>query len=88
MCYVYCCGGAFSGIFALFVIFGLAMAVDFIQKHWIFFVAIPGAVVGIFLLFLLVKFIKFIIDSIKDEIEFKRYCRENFHIIATDRHGY
>lgn len=88
MYYICCCGGIFSGIYALFVIFGLAMAVDFIQEHWIYFVAIPGAIVGIFLLALFIKlFIKLIssiVSSIKEQRRFNRWCHEHFYIIAGD----
>jgi hypothetical protein len=88
MYYVYCCGGLFSGIYAICVICGLVMALDFVQKHWIFFVAIPGAIVGIFLLFLiiklLIKLISFIVSSIKERRRFNKYCHENFYIIAGD----
>ena len=84
MYYVCCCGGAFSGLFALFVIFCLATAVDFIQEHWIYFVAIPGAIVGILLLVLFIKLIRCIVSSIKERRRERKWCHEHFWIIGCD----
>ena len=90
MYYVYCCGGAFSGLFAICAICGLAMVVDFIEEHWILFVAIPGAIVGIFLLALFIKlFIKLIssiVSSIKERRRCNKWCHEHFYIIGGDYH--
>ena len=71
-CYVYCCGGAFSGLFAILLFFGCAMAIDFIEEHWVYFVAIPGAIVGVLLLIFLIRCLIKLPGKIKAHIEERR----------------